>query len=190
MTISCFTDGRNKMYISRWMTRGFVLVIAAVLVPTITQPLMNPDNLWSIALIIFASLILLVLAWGQLQNAYYLHDVYQLLLKVVGSNGSCKIEVDHNATACVVGVQNRYRIEVTENDSLDVVVFTITGSMILVTKKTPAGVLASFPGEQSSDITKMTFDEEPFSPAYRVQMLRLLLALESELPSNGGCFTP
>lgn len=176
------------MYISRWISRGAALFVVASAVTIICRQTIGSDNLMAKAFAVLVVLVLYAFAWGQWQIAYNLHVVNRLLCKAVGT-GACKMSVDWNSDASVTYADGSYRIEVVENDSLDVIVLVITDRMIIATKKTPAGVLVPFPGERSSDLNKMTFDEMPYSPDYKIELRRLRSALQAQLPQRGR-FTP
>lgn len=178
------------MYISRCISRMAALLVSAGLVSVISRLTIGDDDLMMRYLAVFAVLVLVVLALGQLQNAYNLLRVSRLLRKVVYTNKSYTLGISGGAKAHITLHDGYYyQVKVVEYDSLDVVTYTITPKMITATKKTPAGVLVPIPGERSSDLSKMTFDERPFSPDYRKELQRLKDALQVQLPRYGR-FTP
>lgn len=177
------------MHVSHWIYRGVGWFALANLIAVICRQTIGANDLMMEACAVLGVLVLYVLAWGQLQIAYYLYAVNRLLWKVVGVKKSYKLSVDWNTDAIVSYVDDRYYIELVANDSLDVVVLVIASKMVTATKKTPAGVLVPIRGEKSSDLNKMTFDEHVYMPDYRKELRRLRWALKIQLPLRGR-FTP
>jgi hypothetical protein len=199
MATSCFTHftmGRNMMYISRWIARGVALAVAAILVPTIVRPIVNPSTLavndqgftmMPNVILMLTSLVLFVLAWGQLQYAYHLYSLHRLLQTVADSRLAFKFTVDQQTTAIVSFVNRQYRVEVVDRESLDVTIYIVSGSKIEARKLT--GALSVVPANGPSDFHQLMFDEEPFSPDYRKEMQRLKDGLLLTLPDMRR-FTP
>lgn len=184
------------MYISRWILRGVALAVVAILVPTIVRPIINPDNLntsdpsydiMPSVVMLLVSVIFAVLALGQLQYAYGLYRLYQLLDQVANGRAFFRLTVDADTIASVWLKDNTYRIEVIDKKSEDLLILVVMKTMIQASRL--SNVLTVVPANSSSHFHQVTFDEEPYSPDYRKQMSQLRWALLDSLPDKGR-FTP
>lgn len=185
------------MYVSRWMTRGVALAVAAILIPIIAHPIINPDNLTTddkgfdmmpSVVILLASLTLAVLAWGQLQYAFNLLSLNRLLRIVANGRIKFTLRLDKNASATVTFGNQVYRIEVVEPRYEMLTIYLVSKNKIEVRQL--LNELVVVPASGSVEYQQIAFNEVLFYPQdLRKEMRRLRWALAFSLPSNGR-FTP
>ena len=173
------------MYISRYLERGVILLVAGLILPVIMNEVVSPQELQtdsehynpmlSVA-VVLTTIVLLALAAGQLQGAYCIFKLNRLLEDAIRDITSFSFTIDHNATATVTRADGRYRIEVVEKNSEDLAIYFLTYMKIEAQRLT--GAVKIVHANEPGDFHEVEFEEESFLPNFITEMRRFKRALD------------
>jgi len=180
MATSYFTDGRNEMYITGWIVRSILLFTASLSFVIVMRPFVNPDrlqassggyNMLPNAGVFLIAVVLFLLAVGQAQYAYHLASLNRLLEVVAKGRNAFSFKVDDATTATVKRINQQFRIEVLKRDSEELFTYVVSGIRIEAFKLT--GALSVVNAGELTIHHEIAFEEVPFKPDIRKEMVRL-----------------